>query len=1029
MKRWMKRLMRLLGIVIVAVIVIALLAMAAVHSSFVVRSVVLPIVNRSSPYHITLASWRLRIWSSLALEGLSVREVTADGIASNLLVDVKSVDVRYDLASLFSSTPHVERIIIDRPVIGLAARPATPEAPKKSERRPPAPRPPRAEEPSALPGLPQIPVPVSIGELRVRNARFTYVDERGTHADVSGLNISAERLGPQRRGVVSLDGIVAFTDGKDLVLSRLPLSLRLDTRLDHTIIPSSLTLELAISNVLGRVTHMDVQPLAAFVNVYLQRRGPNTFDLTQCDASVRWNEAVLAYLSLTGTFNTARQETINNLVLKVNASPLWQALLGPQQLLDISGTKIDLSLATHARVAEHAVDARLAATVRNVRVRGADGTELAPLDLEARATTAVDARNAKLALPELNVTAAQNQRVFFTARTLQPITLFWKAARGRAAAEKATLEIVLDRFGLAQLNAFMGSGPARINAGLCSARVECDVVDFGASLAVRGSLNVGDLNLRLNDAHWNDLDLTMNYAADARQMTFITLQRLSAQIASDNIPAGQIAAGGFYDLSCGTNRIALAVAKLSSTLLQPLLDPKKQNPRLAALDITLQLLTEKADPARLAQQIGLDLAVENAARHTRAEWDKLTLNMHAALRPDLVRLHRCNLSLQPARFSDNQLNLTGEIMLVPTNAATTLALNSSQFDATVLLDTFMPPPAAQPGASATPPAGGKDRATPSAPPAPEAPEPPPLPLHGRDATVRVRIEELRARELLVLPLYLDVDVKDSQLSLRTPDLRINSGRVNLNADANLGITGYTYRLALTVTNVPLQPIVNTFTPQNRDKVDGLLASDITLAGRGIRISNLNQHLRGVITADMLDGRLVNVPILSPVGRTLHLEALQDFRFGDAVARIVVETGIVHVSTIALQGPLARVNVRGTATLEQQLDLMMHLALTGKGITDLFDNKIPFSGQLGRYYDLPLPIPITGPLDKPTIGVSYAHLLDKLMPGLGLDPHALLQNVVDSLTPDSIRKEVDSGVKMIRGLLDNVTIPGTSTKKR
>lgn len=1028
MNRWIKRLVRLLAIVVVAVLVIALLAVAAVHSSFVVRSVVLPIVNRNSPYQITLASWRLRIWSSLALEGLSVREVTPDGTTSNLLVDVKSLDVRYDLASLLSTTPQIERIIIDRPVIGLAARPASSEAPEKPERRPPTPKPPRAEEPSAPPGLPSIPVPVSIGELRVRNARFTYVDERGTHADVSGLNISAERLGPQRRGVVSVDGNIAFTDGKDLVLSRLPLSLRLDTRLDDTVIPSSLTLELAISNVLGRVSHMDVQPLAALVNIYLQRRGPDTFDLTQCDASVRWNDALLAYLSLTGTFNVARQETINNLVLKVNSSPLWQALLGPQPLLDISGTKIDLTLATHARAAEQAVDARLAATVRNVRVRGADGTELAPLDLEARATTAVDARNGQLALPELNIAAAQNQRAFFTARALQPITLFWKDASGRAAAEKATLEIVLDRFGLAQLNAFMGSGPARINGGLCSARVECDVVDFGASLAVRGSLNVGDLNLRLNDAHWNDLDLTMNYAAEARQMKFIALQRLSAQIASDNIPAGQIAAGGFYDLSCGTNRIALAVAKLSSALLQPLLDPKKQNPRLAALDITLQLLTEKADPARLAQQIGLDLSVENIARRSREDWDKLSLNVHAALRPDLLRLHRCNLALQPARFTDNQLSLTGEIMLVPTNAATTLALNSSQFDATVLLDTFMPP-TPKTDKSAAPAARENDRGAAPASPAAESPEPPPVPLQGRDATVRVRIEELRARELLVMPLYLDAVIKDSQLSLRTPDLRINSGRVNLSADADLGVTGYTYRLALTITNLPLQPIVNTFAPQNRDKVDGLLASDMTLAGRGIRMSNLNRHLRGAIAADMLDGRFVNVPILSPVGRALHLEALENYSFGDAVARLHIETGIVHVSTVALQGPLARVNLRGTATLEQQLDLMMHLALTGKGITDLFDNKIPFSGQLGRYYDLPLPIPITGPLNKPTIGVSYTSLLDKLMPALGLDPRALLQNVMDSLPTDSIRKEVDTGVKMIRGLLDNVTIPGTSTKRR
>jgi len=1027
MKRWIKRLLRVLAIAVVALLVFALLAVAAVHSSFIVRSVVLPMVNRNSPVHIALTSWRLRIWSSLALEGLSVREVTPDGTASNILVDVKSLDVHYHLASLLSRTPQIDRIIIDRPVIGLAARKAAP--PAAPAPRPPAPPPPRAEEPSAPAGLPRIPVPLSIGELRIRNARCTYIDHKGTHADISGLNLSAERIGPHRRGVVTLDATVALTDGKDMVLSRLPLALRLDTRLDETVIPSSLALEVAVSNIAGRINNMDVQPLAALFSLCLHRRGPAAFDLTQCDASVRWNEALLAYVSITGMVDAARQETINNLVVKVNSSPLWQALLGPHKMLDVSGTKVDIALATHARGAEHAVDARLAATVHNVRVRGADGTELAPFDLEARAAAAIDARAGQLALPELNIAAAQNQRAFFTARALQPITLFWKDSARRAAAEKATLDIVLDRLGLAQLNAFMGGGAARIHGGVCSARVECDVIEFGKSLAVRGALNIGDLNLRINEAHWHDLDLTMNYAAEARQMQFIALQRVSAQLASDNVPAGQIAAGGFYDMASGTNRIALAISKLSGSLLQPLLDPQKQNPRLAALDITLQMLTEKADASRVAQQIGLVLAVENAARRARDEWDKLALNLHAALRPDLLRLHRCTLNLQPARFTDNQLSLSGEVMLAPTNVPSTLALNSPQFDATVLLDTFMPAAAPAAKKTSTKPAQNKN-ASPQPTTAPaEPPEPPPVPVQGRDTTVRVRIEELRARELLVMPLYLDAVLKDAQLSLRTPDLRVNSGRVTLSADVDLGVTGYTYHVALAVTNLPLLPIVNTFAPQRRDTVDGLLVADASLSGQGIRMTNLCQYLRGSISAGMLDGRLMNIPVLSDVGRALRLETLENYSFGDGQARLQILTGIVHVASIALQGPLARVNLRGTATLQQQLDLMLHLALTGKGITDLFDNKLPFSSQIGRYYDLPLPIPITGPLADPNIGVSYTSLLDKFMPVLGVDPRSMLQDVIDKIPTDSLRKEVDSGVKMIRGLFDNVTIPGSSTKQR
>ncbi|MCX7847588.1 MAG: AsmA-like C-terminal region-containing protein [bacterium] len=1019
MKRWLRRVLRIVGGGGGAVVVLLVLIVLAIHSSFVVRRIVVPIVNRFTPYHVSLAGWRLRLWSSLALEGLRIQQISPDDAATNVLIEVHSLDVRYTLPALLDSPLHIDRIIIDRPVIGLAARP--PEAP--AEPPTPPPRPPRAEQPIPPPRLPNIPVPVAIGELRVRNARITYFDLSGTHADITGLSLTAQRIGPHRRGSLVLDASLAFTDGHRILLSRVPLSLRLDTRFEDTIIPSSLTFSCTASNLLGRLDQFDVTPLTLLCSIDLHQRGVDRFELSRCDATLRWQNDLLAFLSLTGSLDVAQQLINNQLMLKLNASPFWQALLGPSAPLDISDTRADVTLATLARADAQTLTAQLSARLTQLRLRAPDGSFLPPLDLTARTSTTLDLRLGQLALPDLLITAAQHQRTLLTARTLQPVTFCWKTAARRATSEKASLELVLDRFDLSQLNAFLRSTPSRFNAGVCSARATCDVVDFGSSLAARGSLSIGDLNLQLHQAHWNDLDLALNWAANLSQFKHIVIDRASAQIANDNIPAGQIALGGFYDLPTGTNRLALAIAKLSSTVLQPLLDPKRQNPRLAGLDITLQLLTEKADPSRKAQQIGLDLAIENTARRTSSDWDKLRLNLHAALRPDLLRLPRCTLDLQPARFSDNKLSLHGEVMLVPTNAPTSLTLSSPQFDATVLLDTFMPPKPPQP--TPTPRESSPPHTPPTTTP---APEPPPLPLYGRDASVRVRIEELRARELLFLPLYLDLSLNNGQLTLRTPELRLNGGRIDLSADADLTLTGYAYRLALSLTNLPLQPIFNTFTPDRRDTIDGLLATELTLAGRGIRLPSLSRNLRGSLNADMTNGRLVNVPVLSAVGRALHLEALENYTVGDALARISIHTGIVHLTSVALQGPLARISLRGNVTFAQQLDLMMHLALTAKGITDLLDNKLPFSGELGRYYDLPLPIPITGTFKEPQIGLPYNSLLDQFMPLLGLDPRALFQNVIDKLPTEAIRKELGTGVKMIRGLLDNIPLPPPEKKQ-
>lgn len=1022
MKRWIKRGIRFVVALVIVVIALGMVVIGAVHSSQFVRGVIVPLVNRYSPYQIKISSWRLRIWSSLAIEGLSVHEVTSDGAATNLVAEVKSLDVRYRFASLLASPPQLDRIIIERPTVGLAARVA--EAPSGAEREE---RARRRKEGARRPGeLPELPVPVAINELRVRNGRVTYVDEQGTHAEVNGLNLFVERFGPQRRGRVALDATCAYTDGKSVILTRMPVSLRVESRLGESLIPTMLTVECTLSNLAGRIEQLDVQPLAGVFAVYLQRRTPTLFELVQCDASLRWQDTLLAYVSLTGSVDVAAQEVVQELVVKLNSSPLWQAFLKGVEPLDVRATQAEITLATRAQGKEQKMQARLVADVRNVGMRDPQGRLVPGLDVKARAATEVDARRGMLAVPELHVTAAQERRTFLTARTLQPVTVFWRGTGRASAPDKASVEVVLDRFELGLLNGFLGTGNVHLAGGICDARVHCDVVDAGASLATHGGINLSDVKLQVDQARWNDLDLNLQWAAEAQQMRFINISRASAQLGCDDVPAGQFAAGGYFDLTTGTNRLAVAIAKLSSAVLQPVLDPQKENPRLAGLDITVQMLTEKSDPSRRAQQVGLDVSIENAGRRVRDEWDKLRLNVHAAVRPEVVRVHRATLDLQPARFPDNRLSFNGELMLQPTNVASTFSISSEQFDATVLLDTFMPVAAGKRTSAGT----DQERSGSAGPSStlPEQNEPAPLPFEGRDATVRVRIDELRAREMLFLPLYVDVLLTNSVLSVRTPEVRLNGGRIDLASECDFGVTGYAYRVALSITNLPLQPLVNSLAPAHKDSVDGLLATDVTLSGRGMRLPSMRRYLYGDVNAWLLNGRLVNTPILSAVGRALRLEALENYSFGDGVVRAHVTTGIIHVSSVALQGPLARVNVRGNVTLEQQLDLMMHLALSAKGITDLLDNRVPFAGQLGRYYDLPVPIPITGTLKSPRVGVPYQSVLDQFMPMLGLDPRALLDTVMEKLPTETLRREVDSGVKMIRGLLDNVPLPGGKARQ-
>jgi hypothetical protein len=1048
MKTLIKWLLRLVLLLVVVVVLVVVGGIGLTMTESFVKGVVLPMVSDKTPYRVTLTQWRFRPWSSLSIRGLVVKQKNVPAGQDSTIAEVRGMDAHYSLASFLRKHPVLDSLEIDTPVIGLTgARAQAQTAPYEPGAGQPTPAPAPKPTPTPAPGKPAkagrppalnaLALPFTARSVRISNAEFSYQDHTGLRVNIRDMNLNARDLGPSQRGAVDLAGVVTYVDGKDVAIERLPLALNAQCSLSEKIMPTALVANMAVSNVRGRVGTMDLRSLATTVNLAVQSPDAKQFTVERAAAQVDWMDQALAHVLITGRFNVQQITADGSVNAAMRPSPLWQMFVPKKAGVDISGTRADVNLMVNAAEKGQTLTTKGTFNVQDLKLvpPKASSQGIAPLSMTGALNASLDQRDKSFVLPQLTMNISQRNAQVVTLRTESPVSLSWAPAgtAARTRDENARVRLDITKLALPQLNAFLGSDKTSINDGLLSANLVCDVANRGERIGVQGTIAAEDLELRSGKSQWRKLTIKSQIATELESMALVNLRKMSAETLLNDRPAGTLAAGGFYDMRAGSNRLALAVAKMSSELVRPVLDPQNKNRRLDGLLMTLQALTENSAPKHKPQDVGINMTIDNPARRSAGEWDELVWNAHATVSPKEALIDACTVRVSPAAWQDNQLALKGTIQFKPGPTPSQIELTSTRFDATVLLDTFMP---AKGGAtranlrgSALPwdldtlsaAAGVSDvvRAQPAA-RAAAATEPAAIDLKGRDANLLVRCNELRARELVLRPLALDLSVKDNIAMLVSRNVRLNDGDLRLNANANLGVPGFTYTATAFATNVPLRPLVNTFVPEKRDKTDGLIALDLVLRGAGVTKPSLQKNLTGAAVATLEDGTLFNPPILSEVGRTLQIPSLQVIKLADANVPVTVKDGFITFNNARLTTSSLAATLRGTIDLDQRLDMLIFLGLSGTEIINIcsaFGVKMPLTKELDRIYNIPVPIPVRGTLSKPAIQTTYQKFLTEIIKSVGMDPTGLLRGVLDIIPQGKARDTVDDGLKLLEGLFN------------
>ncbi len=371
-----------------------------------------------------------------------------------------------------------------------------------------------------------------------------------------------------------------------------------------------------------------------------------------------------------------------------------------------------------------------------------------------------------------------------------------------------------------------------------------------------GHLVLAELTGQLGKNSFRDFGSTMDVDV-GRTPDQIEIKKLDGALTQGKNPGGNFNLTGLYDPARKTLQLSTALAGFNqdglSWLLQPLLADKK----LVAIAVNGSASVDY-DPND-SSAIKADLQVTNLiVNDPRGQIPQTPLaaklHIDTALRKQAVDIRQFQIGLTPTDRAQNQIRLQGNVDFSKTNAIQgNLKLAADSLDLTRYYDLFAggtnagakPPPA-------TLPQTGSATAANQEPPAIN------LPLHN--FTAAADIGRLYLREVAITNFQTTVNADGGRVTIKPFRLVLNGAPVNANADLDLSVPGYKYSVALDGDRIPFAPLVNSFMPDRKGELAGMLTAHTQITGAGMTGANFQKNLTGQfnIGATNLELAVINV---------------------------------------------------------------------------------------------------------------------------------------------------------------------------
>lgn len=342
------------------------------------------------------------------------------------------------------------------------------------------------------------------------------------------------------------------------------------------------------------------------------------------------------------------------------------------------------------------------------------------------------------------------------------------------------------------------------------------------------------------------------------------IRQFSGTVALGNASGGSFAASGRYNLTNQAGQVALKLTDLNQNALAPFLVSALGDKKLTSVSINADT-TASYDPkgsAAVKGRISINnLLVEDPSGKLLKTPLAGSLDVNGSMANKLLLLDQVQLTLSPTERAKNQLTVSGKLDLTRSNTvAGALQLVAESLDVTPYYDLFAGQRDTNSLSTARAAQPNDKSKTPDSKGAQPNVEPAAIQLPFQQFTFGLNIGALYLREITIQNWQATALLDGGQILLKPFQLLLNGASLAVTANLDLGLPGYKYDVTLGADRIPLEPIVNTFSPEQRGQIKADLLSSAHLKGQGITGASLQKNLQGQMGFSLTNA---NLQIASP----------------------------------------------------------------------------------------------------------------------------------------------------------------------
>jgi hypothetical protein len=485
-----------------------------------------------------------------------------------------------------------------------------------------------------------------------------------------------------------------------------------------------------------------------------------------------------------------------------------------------------------------------------------------------------------------------------------------------------------------------------------------------------------------------------SFAQPATNQMTVAVRKLTGTIAQGAASGGNFDVTGNFDSKKG-GQFTLKLADLNQNALKPFLAGALGDKQLQTVSINANA-SGRFEPSGDAA-VKADFTVDKLlVRDPKGGLPETPLALQVVLdggkTGQIVDVRQLMLALSPTPRGKNQLVVTGRADLANTNAyQANLKVAAESLDVTPFYDLF---DSAQKKAEAPQPAPAPQAA------APVEPEPMKLPL--RATSLDVNIGKFFLRDIAISNFVVAAKVDNNRVTVKPLSLVMNGAGLSATVDANLGVRGYQYDVALNTDRIQLEPLVTTFAaaiPQGAIK--GEAQAKVALRGAGITGPSLQKNLagnvnfsvtNGVIQLSQLGGepksfgakllRSLTAGVLAYIGPVVGIPDIMKPPVQLVALDTSIGNGMVNLTRFTAQSPVVIVEAQGGIQLAEVLtnspmNIPIEVWLPNDFAKRFTGSQFPPGSTYGRLTHF---VDVRGTVGSPDVKVEKAKLIGSAVIG-------------------------------------------------